>query len=100
MNFTQAQQAVIDQRAGKPVTAKLNGVVVTAFPGILRVSTGYPEGADTREMITRHYLSTAAANWTGLSRNHTLTVDGVEYKIYGQPEPRNDGRVNIHLTKV
>ncbi len=98
--FTTADQAAFDSAFGKPVTAKLNGIAVATFPGILKVATGYPEGADTRELLTRHYLSVAAGYWSGLTRNHTLTIDGTEYKIYGQPEPRNDGRLTIHLTRV
>ena len=99
MIFSAADQAAIDAAFGITVTATLN-LVSTTLTAVYKVESGYPDGADTRELITRHWLVAEAAAWSGITRHHTITVNGTLFKIFGQPAPRNDGRLIINLVKA
>jgi len=82
------------------VIIKLNGVTVKPIKGKLRKRTevASPHTADTILVIPS--LLCKDSDLVGIDRTHTLTVDGVAYKLYGDADPQNSGLTRIGLVKA
>jgi len=83
------------------VIIKLNGVTVKPpIKGKLRKRTeiASPHTADTVLVIPS--LLCKDSDLVGVDRTHTLTVDGVAYKLYGDADPQNSGLTRIGLVKA
>jgi hypothetical protein len=96
MDLAADQQFALNE-AGQPATFSLDGVTVKTVTAIFDQSVEIysPGQADTTEF--KPAITVASSDMDGISKTHTVTISGKEYKIYLEPEPDGHGLTRIVL---
>lgn len=98
MGFTAADLDIfLDAFEAREVAIKLSGATVKTIRGIWRRKTEFVGQGE--QIVILPSLLCKDSDLADVTRNHTLTVGGVEYKIYGDFVPENSGLSRIGLTK-
>lgn len=87
----------LDAFDAKTVTVKLAGATVKTIRGIWRRKTEFVGQAE--QIVILPSLLVKDSDMDDVTRNHTLTVGGVEYKIFGDFVPENSGLSRVGLSR-
>jgi len=74
---------------GQPVTFKLDGSSVATLNCLFNPSSEVVSPYEAETLISRPEVWCKTPEVSGLDRRHTLTLDGIDYRQFG--EPKNTG---------
>lgn len=91
--FTAADNRnLIAAMGGQTVTVTRYGLTEATLTGIFDAEVDTVDGRDPSMVVTRPQVTLVEADAGVLTRDHTLTIGGKDYRLYGEPR-RNDGLI-------
>jgi len=75
---------------GSSIIFKLDGVEVATTLGLFNPSSEVASPYQAEAIVNRAEIWCQTAEVSAFNRQHTLTIDGIEYRQFGDPRPQGD----------
>lgn len=82
---------------GSPATFYLNGTAVKTVTAIFDQAVEVYSPGQTDMTEFKPAITVATSDMDGITRTHTVTTGGKEYKIFREPEPDGHGMTHLIL---